>query len=205
VRLVPLACRLGRNSLDRACQDRSQSSRGPCMNHRFLPLRGHGLYADSSHGVDLQVLRREARMFSNSTHSGGTQFFGVVPCPCVIRPAIALQANMGTRPLLRFWIPADAQKGTIHAGWFTTRPRAHTKRIDLGGLRIRSILSARTRNARAVTFTSASCLVFPYAITPGKSGTSANHRPSASCSNSIRNDSESGGCGRVAIKHTPAR
>src|SRR5438477_4774608 len=129
----------------------------------------------------LQIFGDEACVFGESFHGYRAKFVRFMPSPCVVWPALALQANMRPRTLLRLWIPADAQKGSVHAGCFTARPRAHTKRIDLGGFLTRSIRSASTRKASAVTFTSASCLVLPYAITPRKSGTSANHRPSASC------------------------
>src|SRR5665213_393946 len=43
-----------------------------------------------------------------------------------------------------------------------------------------SLLSARTRSARAFTAPVASSAVAPYASTPGSSGTSAIHRPSSS-------------------------
>lgn len=153
----------------------------------------------------LQIFGSEAGVFSNPPHGRRAKLFRLVPCPRIIWPARSLQPDMRPRTLLRFWSPANAQEGSVHTGCFTARPRAHTKRIDLGGFLTRSIRSASTRKASAVTFTSASCLVLPYVITPGKSGTSANHRPSASCSNSIRNDSESGGCGRVAIDTHPSK
>src|SRR5579859_1394194 len=121
-----------------------------------------------------------------------------MPSPGVVLESGSLKLNVGTF-LFCFRHPSNTQQSGIHTICLTTRPRAHEKRMDLGGFLTCSVLSARTRRARAVTFTSASCLLVPYDITPGSSGTSANQRPSASLSKIMLKDSLSGGCGTVAI------
>jgi len=121
-----------------------------------------------------------------------------MPSQCVIRETCLLELYVGAL-LLCFRLPADTKKGVVNAVCFTARPVAHRKRIDFGGFLTSSVLSAMTRRASAVTFTSASAFVFPYAITPGSEEISASHRPSVSCSNSISKDSASGGCGTVAM------
>lgn len=131
------------------------------------------------------------------------EFNAIMPRPREIRESLSLKLDMGT-PFLRFRLPADTEQCSINANGFTAWPRAHENRIDLGGFLACSVRSAMTRSARAVTATSASFLDFPYAITPGSSGTSANQRPSVSCSKRMVNCSPpSGGCGRVAMRSAP--
>src|SRR2546426_9536664 len=124
-----------------------------------------------------------------------------MPGPRVIVEAGTLQLNVrAALGCLR--LPANTKKGSVYAVCFTARPLAHKNRIDFGGFLASWVRSAMTRKARAVTSTSASCFVLPYAITPGKAGTSASQRPSSSSSYSIRKDwdSPSGGCSTVAME-----
>lgn len=125
-------------------------------------------------------------------------------CPRVIAISCPLKLDVRSS-LLGLRIPSDMQEGSINAACLGTRKLAHEKRIDFGGfLAFCSVLSAMTRSASAVTFASASCFVWPYARTPGSSGTSAIHRPSSSLSKTILKDSASGGCGSVAIANCSA-
>lgn len=128
-----------------------------------------------------------------------------MPSPCEIAVTGTLKLYM--RPSLHFlWFPPDAEKSLVYELCLSARPIAHRKRIDFGGFRACSVRSAITRRASAVTATSASCCVSPYAITPGSSRISASQRPSCSCSNSIVKDCSlpSGEWGTVAISASPS-
>jgi hypothetical protein len=120
--------------------------------------------------------------------------------PTCSRDCRPSQVERATLPL-PFWVsPSNFQERLVDTACFAARPVAHENRIDLGGLLTCSVLSAMTRNASAVTATSASCRVAPYAITPGSSGTSASHLPSFSFSNVMLKSSGKSGCfGTVAI------
>jgi hypothetical protein len=159
---------------------------------------------EQRHGL-LQVLRLQSCVLGNLLQRYRAKFFSVMPGPCVVGKSFSLKLHMGTL-LLRSRFPPDTKQGPVNTDCLTARPRSHKKRMDFGDFLICSVRSAITRRARAVTFTSASCSVVPYAITPGSSGTSASHRPSFSRSKIMLKDSPSGGCGNVAISiSTPLR
>ena len=99
-------------------------------------------------------------MFRQSFQCYGSKLLVVVPSPRDIGPALSAKLNMGAA-LLLFGPPADFFQRAINSFSFTAWPLAHEKRIDLGGLRTRSEVSAITRNASAVTAISASGFVAP--------------------------------------------
>src|ERR1700683_3117338 len=146
-----------------------------------------------------QVLWLQPGVFRDLLQSHRASLLAVMPRPGVVGKSVSLKLHVGSL-LLRSRFPADTEQGPVDADCFTARPRVHKKRMDFGDLRICSVRSAMTRRARAVTFTSASCSVVPYAITPGSSGTSASHRPSVSRSKTMLKDSPSGGWGTVAME-----
>jgi hypothetical protein len=142
----------------------------------------------------LQIFRCEAGIPRYFPQGNRTYFIGLMPSPRVIAIAIMLQLDMRGARCFHFRCPSDSKQCLINAFCFAARPLTHKKVIDLGGFLRCSVRSASTRRARATAATSASRLVAPYAITPGRSEISASQRPSSSCSKSTLNDSESGGC-----------
>ena len=83
-----------------------------------------------------------------------------MPRPSEVREPILVHLDMGAR-FAGLWTPADTQKSGVDATCFAAWKLAHRKRIDLGGFFTRSVRSAITRKARAITATSASFLVVP--------------------------------------------
>lgn len=123
--------------------------------------------------------------------------------PRIAGPPLTLKLLVGTT-LFDLNCPSNTQESAIDATCFSAGPCAHKKRIDFGGFFTCSVRSAITRNASAVTFTSASCRLSPYTMTPGNSGIDAIQRPSSSRSNSILKDSPPSGVrGTVATDATP--
>jgi hypothetical protein len=155
--------------------------------------------------MTLQILRLEPSMLGNLLQHNRAKFRAIAESPRITWPSFALKLLVRAAFVRLDW-PPNTQKSAKDATFFRAWPRAHRKRIDFGGFFTCSVRSASTRRASAVTFTSASCLVWPYTITPGNSGISAIQRPSSSCSNSIRKDSPppSGERGSVATPATPS-
>jgi hypothetical protein len=100
-------------------------------------------------------------------------------------------ADPGCVVRIRLRRPTETKQSAIDFSRFRARPVAQralakeTLNSRVGDDLARSIRSARTRRARALTERTASCLVLPYTITPGRVGISAIQRPSASRSISI--------------------
>src|SRR5579884_342541 len=155
--------------------------------------------------LESQIFRPESSFLADFAHSHRANLLARMPRPSVRRVAGPCERCVGGAGLSRLLCPADFQQGFQHLPRFTTWPVAHRKWMDFGGFLVSSVRSARTRSASAVTLTFASSCVFPYAITPGSDGMSANQRPSSSLSNSISKDSPSGCLGTVAIAESPRR
>ena len=130
-------------------------------------------------------------MSSNTREHLGPDLLAIVECEHVIRPSWANQHSV--RPALTSHIPPDTQQSGKNGAGFAGRPNSHraayaandTVAVALASSSPDSIRSARTRKARARTKRAALSCVSAYVSTPGSSGTSAIHRPSSSCSNSI--------------------
>jgi hypothetical protein len=147
-----------------------------------------------------QVFWGQSSVFRYFLECDWAKLFRLMPCPCVVSESRTFKPTMRRPRPLWFRFPANSEERLIDAICLGAWPIAHKNWIDFGGFLTCSVRSAITRRASAVTAISASFFVFPYAMTPGSSGTSANHRPSVSCSKSMRKDSlPSGGCGTVAI------
>lgn len=126
-------------------------------------------------------------MFGDPGEHLGAKLLMIVEGKYVVRPphpgdnsvGAALTPHLPTYPL---------QRGK-HTACPAGRPCAHaasTKRSPTSGTCSPcSIRSANVRSARTSTLPRASAREEPYAMTPGKAGTSASQRPSSSCSNSI--------------------
>ena len=139
-----------------------------------------------------EIVRCEPGMLCDSAEHLRPDFVFVVKCPSEIWPSFPFELDVRAA-LSVLNSPPNAQESTEDPTSFSAGPRTHRKRIDLGGFFTCSVRSARTRKASAVTLTSASCFVSPYAITQGRSGISAIQRPSSSWSNSILKDSPPSG------------
>ena len=118
-----------------------------------------------------------------------TYFFGIMKTKHIIRPTGARENLVGSGRVTPDG-PADSEQRRKNLPGFTRRPLRHAARKEIvNGIEETSptsILSARTRSASACAFNIDSSSDFPYASTPGISTTSAIHRPSSSCSNSMR-------------------
>ena len=126
----------------------------------------------------------------------------------VVRPAVAGKRLVG--PALPLDRPSDAEQRRQDAGCPSRRPGDQAAMKEMvsssGPASPCSSRSATTRSASAWARACASRCVGPYARTPGRSGTSAIHRPSSSCSSSIvsfRLRLPSGGLSLVAIHKEP--
>ena len=120
-----------------------------------------GFSTELLHKWALQVFGGEAQYISLFFEGDGSKFFRLMPSPRAIRETRALKLDVG-RALLLFGLPANTQEGPVDSVCFGAGPQAHKKRMAFGGFLAGSVRSARTRNASAVTATSASFLVAPY-------------------------------------------
>jgi hypothetical protein len=100
-----------------------------------------------------------------------------------------VEAGCGTSPSSLLWASSQYARGPGRLGLLWSWATGSQKADGLRRFLACSVRSARTRNASAVTATSASFLVAPNTITPGNSGTSASHRPSVSFPKTMRKDS----------------
>jgi len=109
-------------------------------------------------------------------------------CEDEVWPSVSRKRAMGAR--LPLDCPAYSPKRRKNPTSLRRRPGGHAAwnetLIRSGSASPCSRRSARTRRASACTRASACSRSFPYAITPDRSGTSATHRPSSSCSRSTR-------------------
>src|SRR5712691_9349829 len=117
----------------------------------------------------------------------GADFFVVVKGERHVRRSFASQRSMRTGLTLDG--PADTKERCQDSPRLGRAPSRHAAlKVTLrrsGAASLCSRRSASTRRASAWTWAIASSLLFPYVMTPGRSGTSAIHRPSSSRSSSI--------------------
>jgi hypothetical protein len=125
---------------------------------------------------------------SDSGEHVRADLFAVVKSKDVIRPIGSCQYSMRCSGLA-LDRPTDAEQSRQDQASLARRPTTHAgtakSSSSSGTVSPCSIRSAMTRRASVSALATASALLSPYAITPGKSGISAIHRPSDSRSISI--------------------
>jgi hypothetical protein len=151
--------------------------------------------------VKLQVVRRKACVLGNLAEHLRANLVAVVEGECAVLPTVAPKG--GVRPGDAKGLPANAPEGSQNALCFLGWPPTHAARtVQTSGAGVliwassagasstaarsscisRSTCSASTRSASARADRVASSRLWPYAITPGSSGTSQIQRPSSSWS-----------------------
>ena len=172
------------SSASNAAAERRSISRADA-DFRVTPIRTTALKSAGMHAANihaLQVVRRQSCTFSDARQHLWTNLVRSMESEDKVGPAIALQDSVGatTFALDR---PADTKQRRKKLTCLNGRPvhpcTANTPSIS-GMSSPCSRRSARTRNASALAFATASSRFAPYTRTPGNSGTSPIQRPSVS-------------------------